>query len=65
MANKLVYVGMSADVLHRGHLNIIRKAAELGDVTIGLLTDDAISSYKQPPTFTVPRLKQCLYTRRH
>ena len=44
-----VYVGMSADLIHPGHLNVIKKAAELGDVTIGLLTDKAISSYKRLP----------------
>jgi phosphoenolpyruvate phosphomutase len=46
---KIVYVGMSADLVHPGHLNIIRKAAELGEVTIGLLTDKAIASYKRLP----------------
>ena len=45
----IVYVGMSADLVHPGHLNIIRKAAELGEVTIGLLTDKAIASYKRLP----------------
>lgn len=37
--SKSVYVGMSADLVHPGHINIIQRAAELGDVTIGLLTD--------------------------
>lgn len=44
-----VYVGMSADLIHHGHINIINKAAELGEVTIGLLTDKAIASYKRLP----------------
>ena len=34
MANK-VYVGMSADMIHPGHLNIIKEASKLGDVIIG------------------------------
>ena len=46
---KTVYVGMSADLVHPGHLNILRKAAELGEVTVGLLTDAAIASYKRLP----------------
>lgn len=46
---KSVYVGMSADILHPGHLNILKEAAKLGDVTIGLLTDEAIASYKRLP----------------
>lgn len=49
---KTVYVGMSADLVHPGHLNIIKRAAELGSVTIGLLTDKAIASYKRLPFMT-------------
>ena len=47
--SKSVYVGMSADLVHPGHINIIKRAAELGDVTVGLLTDKAIASYKRVP----------------
>lgn len=46
---KKIYLGMSADLIHPGHLNILKKAAELGEVTIGLLTDAAIASYKRVP----------------
>jgi phosphoenolpyruvate mutase len=46
---KKVYVGMSADLIHPGHLNILMKASELGKVTVGLLTDKAIASYKRLP----------------
>lgn len=48
-SKKLVYVGMSADLIHPGHLNIINKARELGSVVVGLLTDKAIASYKRLP----------------
>lgn len=47
--SKTVYVGMSADLIHPGHLNVISKAAELGEVVLGLLTDEAIASYKRLP----------------
>ena len=47
--NKKVYVGLAADILHEGHINILRKASKLGDVTVGLLTDTAIASYKKLP----------------
>lgn len=40
---------MSADIIHPGHLNIIKEAAKLGDVTVGVLTDAAIASYKRLP----------------
>ncbi|MBN2668910.1 MAG: phosphoenolpyruvate mutase [Bacteroidales bacterium] len=48
--NKTVYVGMSADIIHPGHLNIINEASKLGYVIIGVLTDKAIASYKRLPT---------------
>ena len=47
--NKKVYIGMSADIIHPGHLNIIKGGAKLGEVTIGLLTDEAVASYKRLP----------------
>jgi phosphoenolpyruvate phosphomutase len=46
---KTVYVGMSADLIHPGHLNILSEAAKLGVVTVGVLTDSAIASYKRLP----------------
>lgn len=46
---KKVYVGMSADLIHPGHLNIINEARKLGEVTVGLLTDKAIAGYKRLP----------------
>ena len=47
--NKTVYVAMSIDLVHTGHLNIINHASKLGKVIIGLLTDKAIASYKRVP----------------
>lgn len=46
---KSVYVGMSADLIHKGHLNLLNEAAKLGDVTVGVLTDEAVASYKRVP----------------
>ena len=46
---KTVYVGMAADVIHPGHINVLKKANELGKVTVGLLSDEAIASYKRVP----------------
>jgi phosphoenolpyruvate phosphomutase / 2-hydroxyethylphosphonate cytidylyltransferase len=46
---KNVYVGMSADLIHPGHLNIINEARKLGEVIVGVLTDKAIASYKRLP----------------
>lgn len=47
--NEIVYVGMSADILHPGHINILKEANKLGDVVVGLLSDKAIASYKKIP----------------
>src|SRR5690606_5319348 len=55
---KTVYVGMSADLVHPGHLNVIKKAAELGEVTVGLLTDRAIASYKRLPYMSYEQRRQ-------
>ena len=52
-----VYVGMSADMIHHGHINIINEAAKYGDVTVGLLTDKAIASYKRLPYLTYEERK--------
>ena len=49
MKKKIVYVGMSADIVHKGHINILKKAHSLGNVIVGLLTDEAIASYKKIP----------------
>jgi len=57
MKRKTVYVGMSADLIHPGHMNIIKEAAKLGDVVIGLLTDKAIASYKRLPYMTYEQRK--------
>ena len=55
--NKKVYVGMSADLIHPGHLSIIGVARELGDITVGLLTDEAIASYKRLPFMSYEQRK--------
>lgn len=48
---------MSADLVHPGHLNIINEARKLGEVTVGLLTDEAIASYKRLPYMTYEQRK--------
>lgn len=44
-----VYVGMTADVIHHGHIAIIKAASQYGGVIIGLLTDEAIAEHKRLP----------------
>jgi len=54
---KIAYVGLSADILHDGHINIIKTAKKYGDVIVGLLTDKAIASYKNIPYLDYPTRK--------
>lgn len=46
---KTAYVSTSSDIIHEGILNVIEKATELGDVVIGVLTDEVIATYKRTP----------------
>jgi len=54
---KTVYVGLSADLIHPGHLNIIGEARKHGRVIVGLLTDKAIASYKRLPFLSYEQRK--------
>lgn len=54
---KQVYLAMSADIIHHGHINVIKKASELGEVTVGILTDEVIASYKRFPLLTFEERK--------
>jgi phosphoenolpyruvate phosphomutase / 2-hydroxyethylphosphonate cytidylyltransferase len=55
--SKKVYIGMSADLVHPGHMNILKVAAGYGEVIVGLLTDKAIASYKRLPYMTYEQRK--------
>ena len=54
---KKVYVGLSVDIIHEGHINILRTASRYGEVIVGLLTDEAIASYKNIPYLDYKRRK--------
>ena len=43
----LVYCAMSGDIIHHGHINILKIASSYGNVILGALTDKAIKSYKK------------------
>lgn len=47
--NKTVYMCFSADMIHSGHISIIKKAQKLGRLTVGVLSDEAVASYKRFP----------------
>ena len=62
---KTVYVGMSADLIHPGHMNILEEASKYGQVTVGLLTDKAIASYKRLPALTYEQRKKVIENIKH
>jgi len=55
--SKTVYLGMIADIMHPGLINIINEGAKYGDVIIGLFTDKAIAQHKRLPYLTYEQRK--------
>lgn len=55
--NRKVYMCFATDVLHSGHMNIIKKAQRLGKLTVGILSDEAVASYKRFPLVTAEERK--------
>lgn len=49
LQEKTVYMCFSTDIIHNGHMTIINKAAKLGKLIIGVLTDEVVASYKRFP----------------
>jgi phosphoenolpyruvate phosphomutase / 2-hydroxyethylphosphonate cytidylyltransferase len=47
--SKNIYLSLSADIIHSGHINIIKKAKKYGNIIVGLLTDKAIGEYRPFP----------------
>ncbi len=46
---KKVYMCFSTDIIHNGHMNIIQKASKLGELTVGVLTDEVVATFKRYP----------------
>ena len=51
---------MSADLIHPGHINLLKKASEYGNVIVGLLTDSAIAKYKRLPFMSFDQRKEVI-----
>lgn len=58
--SRTVYMCFSTDMIHSGHISIINKAKKLGKLIIGVLSDEAVSSYKRFPSFHLRRGSHCL-----
>ena len=57
---KTVYLAMSVDIVHTGHINIIQKASKLGSLVVGVLSDSAIASYKRLPSMSYEHRKNII-----
>ncbi len=55
-----VYLGMTADIIHPGLINIIKEATKYGDVIIGLLTDEAIAEHKRLPHMSYEQRREII-----
>ena len=55
--SKKIYLGMIADIMHPGLINIIREGAKHGDLIVGLFTDKAIAQHKRLPYLTFEQRK--------
>ena len=47
--SRTVYMCFASDIIHGGHIAIIKKAQKLGRLIIGVLSDEAVASYKRMP----------------
>ena len=55
-----VFTPMCCDIIHIGHINILKIAATYGKFTIGLMSDNAMKKYKRTPIFTYNDREQIL-----
>lgn len=57
---KKVYIALSLDIIHHGHVNLINHAKKYGLVIVGLLTDSAIAEHKKLPLLNFNQRKKIL-----
>ncbi|MDR1974301.1 MAG: phosphoenolpyruvate mutase [Bacteroidales bacterium] len=57
---KTVYLGMTADIIHPGLINIIEQGSKYGDLLVGLLTDKAIADHKRLPHLNYEQRKKII-----
>jgi len=59
-AGKTVYMCFSTDIIHSGHIAIIKKATALGELIVGVLSDEAVIEYKRFPLLPFEERKSML-----
>ena len=56
----IVYTCFTTDVIHGGHLNIIREAQKYGNVVVGVMTDQALVQFNRFPTISFCERKKLI-----
>lgn len=56
--SRTVYMTFSTDIIHGGHIEIIKKAERLGKLIIGVLSDEAVAGYKRFPLVSAKERKK-------
>jgi len=56
----IVFVPMAADIIHHGHIRILKKAYNYGTTIVGLMTDSGIKTYKKPPILSFKERKEII-----
>jgi phosphoenolpyruvate phosphomutase len=46
---RTVYLCFATDIIHSGHIAILKEARKLGRVVVGVLSDEAIATYRRRP----------------
>ena len=54
---KKVFISLTADNIHHGHINLINEGKKYGNVVIGLLTDKAVATHKKLPILNYEQRK--------
>ena len=57
---KTVYTCFTTDVLHEGHMNIIKEAKKYGRLIAGVMSDEALVKFDRFPTISFEMRKQML-----
>ena len=60
MKKKIVYICLSLDIIHHGHINLIKSASNYGELIVGLITDKAVSLNKRIPILDYESRKKIL-----
>ena len=60
MSDKKIYIGLTADSLHHGHINLIERARKYGKIIVGLLTDRALTNHKRLPLLSFEQRKKII-----